>query len=335
MNVIVGDIGGTKSRLAILSTKAGPRKYLFKKTYSSLSFDSIESILNKFTNESNLDIEHACFGVAGPVVDGRARITNLPWVIDALKLQNKFDWKSVRLLNDLEAVAYSIIALKKEDLCTIQKGDPDIGENIAVISPGTGLGQAFITRNDDANVVNASEGSHASFGPTNTLQDGLLKYLREKNGNEHVSVEMVCSGKFGIPNIYEYLKNIGYGEEPKWLAEELAGGKDPAPIIINIAKDQKRKNKLCTGTLDLFVSILGSEAGNLALKVLSTGGIYLGGGIPSKLLDDLKKPIFIENLKNKGRFKKLLEKIPIHVILAENAGLIGAAVYLFEDILDR
>lgn len=327
MVLIVGDIGGTKTELAIFSTEKGPYQPVVDKTFPSSSYKNLEVIVSQFLEEIDLPVNHACFGVAGPVIEGRAKITNLPWVIDASKLKSTFGWDSVNLLNDLEAVAYSIPILKQDDIFTLNEGKPEPNGNIAIIAPGTGLGEGFLTSTDNGYYVQASEGGHASFSPTSTLEDGLLKYLREEKGYEHVSIERVCSGGFGIPNIYNYLKEMEYAEEPDWLSKQLENSPDPTPIIIDAAKDKNRSTKLCRSTLDMFISILGAEAGNFALKVLATRGIYLGGGIVPRILDQIQQPLFLENLWNKGRFRKMLSNIPVHVIMNNRSGLMGAAVY--------
>jgi glucokinase len=327
MMLMVGDIGGTKTELAIFSTETGPYQSLVNETYPSSNYKNLEVIVSQFLQEVDMPVNRACFGVAGPVIEGRAKITNLPWVIDASNLKSTFGWDSVNLINDLEAVAYSIPILKQDDIFTLNKGKPEPNGNIAIIAPGTGLGEGFLTSTDNGYYVQASEGGHASFSPTNTLEDGLLKYLREQEGYEHVSIERVCSGGFGIPNIYNYLKEIEYAEEPDWLSEQLEGSPDPTPIIIDAAKDKNRSTRLCKTTLDMFMNILGAEAGNFALKVLATGGIYLGGGIVPRILDQIQQPLFLENLWNKGRFRKMLSNIPVHVIMNNKSGLMGAAAY--------
>jgi glucokinase len=230
------------------------------------------------------------------------------------------------LLNDMEAIAYAQPILRPEDVFTLNKGTSEEGGTSAVLAPGTGLGEGFVTCKEGRYYAHPSEGSHVSFGPVGQLQIGLLSYLNQQ-GYSHVSYERVCSGGLGVPHLYAYLKSIGYAEEPAWLAEELAADKDPTPIILSAAHDQRGPCKLASAVLDLFVAILGAEAGNLALKVLPRGGIYLGGGIPPRILTDLQKPIFLEALQSKGRFHDLLVKMPVQVILNSKGGLLGAAAY--------
>jgi glucokinase len=325
MNILVGDIGGTKTILALFATETGPRKPLKEKTYSSLQYDTFEAMVTEFLRDMKETVFAGCFGVAGPVVNGKAHITNLTWVVDGPKLMSIFHWSTVALLNDLESVGYAIPILDKEDLHTLSAGRPNADGCIAVIAPGTGLGEGFLTKECGSYITHPSEGSHAAFAPVGALQIGLLTYLNAC-GYKHVSFERVCSGALGIPNLYAYLKTTGL-DEPVWLAEKLAAVDDPTPFIVNAAQDSAHPCELAKATLDLFVEILGAEAGNLALKVLSTGGIYLGGGIPPRILKQLENPTFLQALRSKGRFEQLLTDMPVHVILNAKAGLLGAAAF--------
>jgi glucokinase len=325
--LLVGDMGGTKTVLAVFSAESGPHKPLVEKTFPSGRYGSLEDVIREFLKTISMPIERACFGVAGPVFAGRAQITNLPWVIDEANLKAAFGWSAVKLLNDLEAVGYAVPILEPDDLFTLSSGKPVPGGNIAVLAPGTGLGEAFLTYDSGHYRAHASEGGHVSFAPIDRLQMGLLTYMREVKGHDHVSYERVCSGGLGIPNLYAYLKDTGYAPEPAWLAEKLASSADPTPVIITAAQDKITPSDLCIAALDLFVTIMASEAGNLALKVLSTGGIYLGGGIPPRIVANLREPKFLEVLQDKGRFNDMLENMPVHVILNAKAGLLGAAAY--------
>lgn len=325
--LLVGDMGGTKTVLAVFSAEAGPHRPLVEKKYPSGRYGSLEDVIQEFLKTVNMPIDRACFGVAGPVFAGRAQITNLPWVISEANLKATFGWSAVKLLNDLEAVGYAVPILEPDDLQTLSAGRPIPGGNIAVLAPGTGLGEAFLTYDGGRYRAHASEGGHVSFAPIDRLQMGLLTYMREVKGYDHVSYERVCSGGLGIPNLYAYLKDTGYAPEPAWLAERLASSADLTPVIITTAQDKKNPCDLCIATLDLFVNIMASEAGNLALKVLATGGIYLGGGIPPRIIANLKKPAFLDILQNKGRFNDMLENMPVHVILNARAGLLGAAAF--------
>jgi glucokinase len=325
MIVLAGDIGGTKTILAVYSTEAGPRAPLAEKSYPSVKYGTFEAMVRQFLDETGLQAERACFGVAGPVVLGQARITNLPWVVDASVLRSEFGWSDVILLNDMQSIGCSIPVLRDEDRFTLNEGVNVPGGSIAVLAPGTGLGEGFLTFHDGAYRAFPSEGSHAAFAPVGPLQIGLLTYLNAQ-GYHHVSFERVCSGKLGIPNLYAYLKTTGL-EEPDWLAAEIGAADDPTPVILSAAHEEGRRAKLAEAVLDLFVLILGAEAGNLALKVLATGGIYLAGGMSPRILDELQKPEFLEALRAKGRFREVLTAMPVHVILDPGAGLLGAAAY--------
>jgi len=323
--LLAGDIGGTKTVLAVYSAKKGPNVQITQKVFPSAHYPNLETMVQEFLATFNMPINAACFAVAGPVFAGQAHITNLPWEIDAAQLISTFGWDHVDLLNDLEAVAYAIPILPSGDVLPLNVGKAVPGGNISVLAPGTGLGEAYLTFEGGKYVAHASEGAHTDFAPVNSLQMGLLKFMWEKQGFEHVSFEWVCSG-IGIPHLYAYLKDMGDAEEPAWLAEALAHADDPTPVIFNNAS----KSDLCASTLDLFVAILGAEAGNQALKVMATGGIYLGGGIPPRIIPKLQEPAFLEAVRNKGRFCGILADIPVHIILNPRSGMIGAAAYSFD-----
>ena len=325
MNALIGDIGGTKTILAIFSSEAGPREPLIEKTYPSTHYATFEAMVREFLDEVRISVNRACFGVAGPVMGGCARITNLPWVIDASVLSSTFDLSNVKLLNDLESVGYAIPILAPEDVHTIVEGVPVPGGSIAILAPGTGLGEGFLTYDNGVYCSHASEGGHVSFAPVGALQIGLLSYLNEQ-GHTHVSYERVCSGGLGILNLYNYLKATGL-EEPAWLAEQLSTCEDPTPVIFKAAHDPAHPCRLASATVELFVAILGAEAGNLALKILSTGGIYLGGGMSPRIIGSLETPAFLEALRSKGRFRQLLTNMPLQVIMNPKAGLLGAAAF--------
>lgn len=328
--LLAGDIGGTKTVLALFSAEQGPNMPLTRKTFASAGYQSLEAMIREFLQMIDVEIETACLAVAGPVFSNRAQITNLSWVVDAESVRSTFGWGSVRLMNDLEAVAYAVPILEASDIFTLSSGNPVQGGNISVLAPGTGLGEAFLTTSDGRYVAHASEGSHTSFAPLDELQMGLLRFLQDRMSFDHVSYERVCSGGLGIPNLYRYLKETGFAEEPKWLSEKLVGSDDPTPVIIAAALDHETPCPLCQSTLDLFISILGAEAGNHALKIMATGGIYLGGGIPPRILSELQKPAFLNALRRKGRFQTMLTDFPVNVILNAQAGLIGAAAFGFD-----
>ncbi len=325
MNVLIGDIGGTKTILAVFSSERGPRDALARKTYPSAQHETLEDMIGEFFEEFPIDTGRACFGVAGPVIERRARITNLSWVVDGAALQSFFRWSEVALLNDMRAIGCAIPVLEEEDLHTLSAGTRVPGGSIAVLAPGTGLGEGYLTYDGGAYHAHGCEGSHAAFAPVGPLQVGLLAYMNAQ-GFDHVSFERVCSGGLGIPNLYAYLKTTGL-PEPAWLAEELSASEDPTPAVLAAASDAGRPCELARATLDLFVTILGAEAGNLALKLLATGGIYLAGGISPRILSELEKPAFLEALRSKGRFRQVLTDVPVHVILNPDAGLLGAAAF--------
>ena len=233
--LLAGDIGGTKTRLAIFSNEAGPRAPLAEATFPSARYPSLEALSREFLAQVDLSVEQAIFGVAGPVVAGRATVTNLPWVIDEAQLQSALHLDSVRLLNDLEAIAHAVPLLESEDLFTLNTGEPMPGGTIAIVAPGTGLGEAFLTWNGSRYQAHASEGGHADFAPSNPLEAELLRYLMGRF--DHVSYERVCSG-LGLPNIYAFLKENHSAEEPTWLAEQLATADDPTPVIVRAALDE-------------------------------------------------------------------------------------------------
>jgi len=323
--LLAGDIGGTKTKLAVFSTESGPRVPLAEATFPSADYASLETLVRQFMSQVNFPIDRASFGVAGPVVTGRATITNLPWVMDEQQLRKSLNLSSVSLLNDLAAIAHGIAILQPDEVHRLHTGKPVLHGNIAIVAPGTGLGEAFLTWDGSRYRPHTSEGGHSSFAPADDLEIDLLRYLRTRLS--HVSYERVCSGK-GIPNIYNFLKSINYAPEPPSVKERIATADDINPIIVDTALDGT--SELSVATLNMFVSILGSEAGNLALKVISTAGVYLGGGIPPRILSFLEDERFLKAFRSKGRLVKLLEQMPIHVILNPSIALFGAAYHGLE-----
>jgi glucokinase len=320
--LLSGDIGGTKTVLALIAPGESLQRPFREATFPSGDYPSLEAIIHQFLTGSTETISHASFGVAGPVVGERVQITNLPWVIDAAVIRRAFNIPYVYLLNDLKAVASAVPHLRPDQLAVINPGAPDPTGAIAVIAPGTGLGEAFLVWDGRHYQAHPTEGGHVSFAPGTPQQAELLAYLQPRFG--HVSFERVCSGS-GIPNLYDYLRDSGRYAEPQWLQEKLAVVTDRTPIIINAA--QAGEADICTAVLDLFIDILGGEAGNMALKVLATGGVYLGGGIPPRILPQLQETGFMAAFMNKGRFKDLLARIPIYVIRSARVALYGAAYY--------
>jgi glucokinase len=324
--LLAGDIGGTKTSLAVYPGEGGPRRPIAEATYVSAQYSGLEAVVREFLEGTDCQVDRACFGVAGPVVAGCATITNLPWVLDEAELRVGLGTPSVRLLNDLTAIACAVPFLADDELHTLNAGESVAGGALAVIAPGTGLGEAFLTWDGSGYRPQPSEGGHASFAPVSPMQVELLRYLFGRFS--HVSSERVCSGS-GIPNIYAFLRETGQATEPAWLAQRIAGAPDPTPLIVQAGLDESRPSELCLATLETFVTILGAEAGNLALKVLATGGVYLGGGIPPRILWLLERPTFLEAFRGKGRMADLLDRVPVHVILNPGAALFGAACYGF------
>ena len=321
--LLAGDIGGTKTNLAIFEIGDRPEAKI-ETTFKSGDYPSLEAVAQKFLADTGVTVSKAVFGVAGPVVNGQSEITNLPWVMSQAALSDALQLSVVKLLNDLEAIAHAVPHLLPADLAVLNSDQMDASPdgNKAIIAPGTGLGEAIIFCYNNHYHVLASEGGHTDFAPKNSREIELLRDLQTKFN--HVSYERVCSGK-GIPNIYVSFKNNHIAEASPQVAATISQTTDATPVIIQAALTGTCK--LCQATLDTFVSILGAEAGNLALKVMATGGIYLGGGIPPKILPKLQDGTFMTAFTNKGRFAKMLAHIPIYVILNDKAALLGAAYY--------
>ena len=328
MTILAGDIGGTKTTLALFDAADNVHEVIREQTFPSSEYAGLEAIVTEFLrDDSSIDV--AAFGVAGPVVAGRAQITNLPWVIEEPKLAQSFDIQTVRLVNDLVATATAIPILQDDDFYVLQAGVPVAGTAIAVIAPGTGLGEAFLTFHNGRYVAHSSEGGHADFSPSNHFELALLNYLYEHY--EHVSTERVCSGT-GLPNIYKFLTQWQGTDvqDPSWVAEAIAAADDATPIIVNNALQRGEECPLCVQTLERFVAILGAEAGDLALTFMATGGLYLGGGMPPRILPALQTGTFMHAFCNKGRFATEMAHVPVRVILNPKAALLGAACVAFE-----
>lgn len=327
--LLAGDIGGTKTILALydMTAEGLSLKPVAHKIFPSDQYDSLEAIIQSFLEGQNVTLEAAGFGVAGPVVNDRAHITNLPWVIETAVIQQTLNIERVSLLNDLESIANAVPYLDLEtELITLSPGTAKEKGAKAVIAPGTGLGEAFLVweASQQRYEAHPSEGGHASFAPTTSLQQQLLAFLQKRM--PHVSFERVCSGR-GIPNLYIFLRDSGRYTEPAWLRDELAGVEDLTPMIVNTAVSGK--SDLCIATLNLFIEILAGETANMALKVLATGGIYLGGGIPPRIVSQIQSSRFTQVFTQKGRFTDLLEDIPIYLIRNPQVALRGAAYHGF------
>ena len=318
--VLAGDIGGTKTLLALVSPDRPVTAPISEERFLNQHFDNFEAVLHRFLNSGIRQPTAGCLGVAGRISEGRCRITNLPWTIDAGKISRDFNIPAMTLINDLQAVAMAVPHLEDNQIAVINQGRRDPAGVIGVIAPGTGLGESFLTPSGKGYQAWPSEGGHASFAPVNIEQLELLTFLERRFG--HVSFERVCSGS-GVPNLYDYLLSTGRYKEPQWLSKEIARTDDLTPLLLTAGYE--RKAPICIAVLDLFVRILGAVAGNMALKVMATGGIYLGGGIVRRMADRLNKKDFMDALCYKGRFRDWLMQVPVHAILDPKVALHGAA----------
>ena len=320
--ILAGDIGGTNTRLAVFGVAGNRLKLVNEQRFPSREHKTLDEIVSTFMSTYRPPIKQACFGVAGPVKDGRCVATNLPWVVDARELARILGLETVYLINDLEANAYGVAVLEPSDFLTLNAGETGIKGNAAIIAAGTGLGEAGYYWDGYQHYPFACEGGHTDFGPRNELEMELLRFLLTRF--EHVSYERVLSGP-GLLNIYEFLRHTGHGDEPDWLADEMRQ-QDPSAVISKTALDGR--SELCKRALDLFVSLYGAEAGNLALKTLAICGLFVGGGIAPKIISKLKDGTFMQAFTDKGRMKAYLEAIPVRVILNDKTALLGTAHYV-------
>jgi glucokinase len=316
--VLAGDIGGTKTNLGLFAQGQDRPEMLAMESYSSGHATGLSELITRFLDAHPRSISAACFGIAGPVIDGRSKATNLPWEVSEAEIKLKFNWEEVSLINDLAATAVAVPLLQERELKALNSAPAQSG-NIGLVAPGTGLGVSFLVRVDGKLHPLPSEGGHVDFSPTNEDEVELWRNLRDSW--DHVSVERLASGP-GIFAIYSWLKKRDNHEEPAWLIEKMKLS-DPPAVISEAALVEKLEP--CVKTLELFASILGAVAGNLALTGMTTGGMYLGGGIVPQILPILEKSNFMIAFTDKGRFKDLLSKIPVYVILNDKAALMGAA----------
>jgi glucokinase len=317
--ILAGDIGGTHARLAYFQSQNGHLHLVSERVFPSREHSELGEIVSQFLNDSNTRPEAACFGIAGPVRNGRVETSNLPWVIEQSRLAKQIHLPATLLINDLEASAWGIAALAEGDFVALNRvSGPAVG-NQAVIAPGTGLGEAGMFWDGTRHQVFACEGGHADFGPQGDLQIELLRFLKGRFG--HVSYERILSGP-GLVNVYEFLRESGCGKESAEFAAALKQG-DPAAVISRAALDGSES--MAVKALDLWITVYGAEAANLALKVLATGGLFLAGGITPKILAKLTGPLFMKSFLEKGRLRSLMEAIPVQVVTNEKAGLLGAA----------
>lgn len=319
--ILAGDVGGTKVYLALYDFVEGKLHYNREERYPAKNYGGLQEIVKHFL--SGESVTAACFGVPGPVRDGRLRLTNLPWTLDSRELAAGCGIQHVFLINDLEANGYGIAELTPEQVYVLSEGDPNQVGNRALLAAGTGLGEGILMWNGYHHVPYPSEGGHTDYAPRNEDEMDLLRFLKQKY-NGRISFERVVSG-MGMRNIYEFLRDGKGMDEPAWLAEKTAAVDDANSVITEMGL--ANKSELCAKTLDMFVSAYGAEAGNLALKVLSVGGLYVGGGIAPRILEKLKDGTFMRAFTDKGRLSQLLINMPVRIILESRAALMGAAAY--------
>jgi glucokinase len=319
--ILAGDVGGTKVHLALYDFTGGNLEHSRDQQYPAKNYSGLEEIVKEFLGADQ--VTAACFGVPGPVRDGRLRLTNLPWTLDSRELASGLAIPHVFLINDLEANGYGIAELGPDQIYTLSEGDASQVGNRALVAAGTGLGEGILIWNGRTHVPYPSEGGHSDFAPRNEDEIDLLRFLKQKY-NGRISFERVVAG-MGMTSIYEFLRDVRGMEEPAWLAEKIAAVPDPNSVITETALAAKAE--ICEKALDMFVSSYGAEAGNLALKILSVGGLYIGGGIAPRILEKLKDGTFLKAFTDKGRLSQLLINMPVRVILDSRAALLGAAAY--------
>lgn len=321
--ILAGDVGGTKVHLALYSFERGQLAHVRDERFPAHEFNGLEEIVRRFLVEcGNPEITAACFGVPGPVKGGRLRLTNLPWVLDSRELSTNLRIAHLFLINDLEANGYGVPELTPDQIFTLNDGDPAAVGNRALVSAGTGLGEGVLVWDGKTHIPMPSEGGHCDFAPRTPLDFELLTWLIKKLGGR-VSYERVISGQ-GLTNIYTFLREAKGMEEPAWLRQRMET-EDPNAVIGEVG--EQGSSELCTKTLEIFAAAYGSEAGNMVLKVLATGGMYLGGGIAPKILKTMRSGIFMKAFTDKGRLSDLLVHTPVHIILESRAALMGAAAY--------
>ena len=320
--ILAGDIGGTKTILALFSVRGEKLHAESQQIFPSKRYSGLVPVLQDFLAGAHPSIDAACFGIAGAVVDGKVTTPNLPWMVDIEDLRRLLKIDAVTILNDLEAAAYGVLTLEDDEFFTLNEGIMRHGGNKALIAAGTGLGQAIL--HDDGRRFRplATEAGHGDFAPRNDLEIELLRHLMGRFG--HVSYERVVSGP-GLWNIYRFLRDVRGLEEPKWLSERLATAVDPSAAISQAALNGEAA--ICSEALTIFVSVYGAEAGNLALRGKAVRGVYIGGGIAPKILDKLKDGTFMRAFAAKGRYTDLVKAIPVQVVLNQEAALRGAAYY--------
>ncbi|MES9844580.1 MAG: glucokinase [Candidatus Sedimenticola sp. PURPLELP] len=322
MDIITGDIGGTNARLALCRVSSDNIDIIAQTTYPSSNYNSLEKIVGEFRKSLETEPDAACFGLPCPITNGACKTTNLPWKISEKRLQNALGGIETHLINDLEALAWGIGGIAPNELITLQQGTGEGTGNAMVIAAGTGLGQAGLYWDGSVHLPFATEGGHCDFAPADDLQIALLKFAQREH--QHVSWERLVSGP-GLITIYEFMLEYRDIPVPDWF-ENLAPEDDVAAIVSSRALEEV--DDLCSEAVGLFIRLLGAEAGNQALKMKSTGGIFIGGGIAPKVIEWLQMPFFMEAILSKGRMRPLLEQMPVHVITTDNTSLKGPALYL-------
>ncbi len=319
--LLAADIGGTKSELAIFQEEAGEYRRLCRKRYGNSQFSGVEEILTHFLGEFPYRPLVACIAVAGVVTGDRVQLTNLPWLLDCRGLERRFGFKRVLLINDLTAVATSLSHLQPDDLAEIQAGVRDEAETRGIIAPGTGLGEGFLLEAEGRTFARGSEGGHCDFAPIDDEQAALLAWMQKQQ--RPVSYESLIAGP-GLAHLYQFCKNYHGIPETVAVAAAMARAEDPIPILVDAALSEDRC-PLCAKVIELFLSILGSETGNLALKLYARGGMYLGGGIVPRLFGKVSFAGFLQSFRAKGLMADFMLTIPVQVILRPDAALLGAA----------
>jgi len=323
--IIAGDVGGTKALLVLFDIKEGRLIELQRMKYASAKFENLDTIVVDFLKDVTTQPRIGVFGIPGPVYPGTIRLPNLPWVLDADELALKTNIDKIEFINDLAATAYSIPFLDPNDIVQIKEGaSAGASEKYVVVAPGTGLGEAFLFCEGNRKMVIPSEGGHSDFAPVNDLEADLYRFLADKYG--HVSYERIISGR-GIPNIFDFLMSINYAEPEALTLERMKTG-DRAAVISGTAL--RHEDQVSIKAMEIFTSVLGAHAGNLVITTKATGGVYLGGGIPHKILPLLQQKSFSDSFNNKGRMSYLTKSTPVYVITNNNAALQGAAQIAYE-----
>ena len=322
--ILAGDVGGTKTRLAFCQLENGRIIRQQTDTFVSRDYSCFEEVVLDFIKKYDVSVTKSCFGVPGPVVNGEAKATKLPWHFKEEQISKDLNLPTVKLVNDLVATAAAVPHLTTEELYVLHEGEPRSSSSteedvIGVLAPGTGLGQAYIYTNSGQRCIMASEGGHTDFAPTNEVEVKLFQYLKSKY--DHVSYDRVLSGP-GLNSIYTFLKETGFAPEPPELEKRLRE-EDPGKVITTTGKTGEYE--LCAEALNIFASLLGAQAGNMVLNLITTGGVYLGGGIPTGIYEKLADGTAVNSYLNKGRLSYLVEKTPLYVILDDHAALLGAA----------